>query len=80
MSKEAGLYNRGNCCPPANAIYDPPQYIYNNHYHPQEVPIVHTIEFVNQHFCIPIPRHIVKYETKDVYCSATKNPGKLRKK
>lgn len=72
MSNEFGPFYGGNCCPPAKEIYDPPQYFFKNFYHPQEVPIVHTIEIINQHHCIPIPKHIVRYETKDVCCSGSK--------
>lgn len=56
-------------CPPANAIYDPPEYVINDIYHQQVVPVVHTIETINQHHCVPVYHHIYEYKTKDVMCT-----------
>ncbi|RXZ78429.1 hypothetical protein EBB07_26935 [Paenibacillaceae bacterium] len=60
-------------CPPADAIFDPPQYVVNNVYHQQVQPIVHTIEYINQHHCVPVPHHIYTCKTKDVMCSSVRN-------
>ncbi|AQR79036.1 hypothetical protein ABNB59_18440 [Paenibacillus larvae] len=80
MSNGFGSYTGGNCCPLAKEIIDPPLYIFNHFYHPQEVPIVHTIEIINQHHCVPIPKHIIRSETKDVFSSANKKQNKSKRK
>jgi len=54
------------CCPPAGAIYDPPQYVVNDFFHPQEVPIIHTTEIINQHHCVPVPHHFHQYKVTNV--------------
>ncbi|WP_051107697.1 hypothetical protein [Paenibacillus fonticola] len=65
------LHHKGEfCCPPGEAIIDPPQYVVKDFYHPQIVPVIHQIQFINRHHCVPIPHHQYTFETKDVFCSA----------
>lgn len=72
-----GLYpyhHKGEfCCPPGKAIIDPPQYIINDFFHPQIVPVIHPIQIINKHHCVPIPHHKYTFETKDVFCSANRS-------
>ncbi|GGD73634.1 hypothetical protein [Paenibacillus nasutitermitis] len=59
------------CCPPLPAIFDPPQYIVNDYFHPQVQPIVHQIEVINQHHCVPVPEHLYTYKEKDIMCNVS---------
>lgn len=69
-----------NFCPdcPTKAIYDPPVTVYENYYHPQLVEVIHPVEIINQHHCVPQYQHIYTYTTKDQMC--TVSSVKSRKK
>lgn len=68
------------CCPPAKAIVDPPQYIFNKTYHPQQVDVIHQIEVINQHFCVPVFKHVYTVKEKDVFCSSVGKRRRARRK
>lgn len=63
----------------ANAVYAPTQYVVQDFYHPQQVPVIHPIEVINQHHVVPVPYHMYTCTTKDVYCSSARR-RKRRKK
>ncbi|CAH1197918.1 hypothetical protein PAECIP111893_01078 [Paenibacillus plantiphilus] len=67
---------------PTQTVYDPPVTLYENFYHPQVVQVIHPIEVVNQHHCVPTPHHFYTYSTKDVMCnvSSVKSKKRSRKK
>lgn len=77
-----GQQGEDTCCPPASAVYDPPQYVINDVYHPQVVPVIHHTQFINQHHCVPVPNHICTYSVKDVMCnvSSVRKSGKRNRK
>lgn len=50
------------------AIYDPPQTVYEDYYHPQKVDVIHQIEVVRRHHCVPVYHHVTTVSVKDVYC------------
>ncbi|MBN3526670.1 hypothetical protein [Paenibacillus apiarius] len=52
-------------CPPVEPVIGPTNTIVNNIFHPQLVPVIHPIEVVNCHHCVPIPRHIYTYTTRE---------------
>ncbi|GGG03280.1 hypothetical protein [Paenibacillus abyssi] len=56
-------------CPPAGPIYDPPRVVYNDYFYPQIVPVIHTVEIVNRHHCVPIPKHITQFKVRDEFCT-----------
>jgi len=58
-------------CPscPTRTVVDPPQYVYENVYHPQVVQVVHPVQLIRQHHCVPVPHHIAAFSEKDVWCS-----------
>jgi hypothetical protein len=60
-------------CPecPTQTIVDPPVTLYENYYHPQTVHVIHPIEIIKQHHCVPVPQHIYTYTTKDEYCNVS---------
>lgn len=62
-------------CPkcPTQSVVDPPYPVYKDYYHPQIVQVIHPIEVIRRHHCVPIPQHIYTYTTKDVFCGV---PGK----
>ncbi|ALS27495.1 hypothetical protein IJ21_20980 [Paenibacillus sp. 32O-W] len=51
-------------CPDA-AVYDPPRRIYRDICHPQRVHVIHPIEIVNRHHCIPVYHHRYVYSVRD---------------
>lgn len=69
-------------CPtcPAQTIVDPPRYIYENYYHPQIVQVIHPIEIIRQHYCVPIPKHTYEYSVKDVMCHESGLKKRKKKK
>ncbi|MCR8636531.1 hypothetical protein [Paenibacillus radicis (ex Xue et al. 2023)] len=60
-------------CPdcPTKTIFDPPVTMYENHFHPQLVEVIHPIEIINQHHCVPHYEHIYTATSKDVMCSVS---------
>lgn len=56
-------------CPkcPTGHIVDPPKVIYRDFYHPQLVQVIHPIEIVNRHHCVPIPHHVYTYSVRDEF-------------
>ncbi|PDO09545.1 MAG: hypothetical protein BLM47_12005 [Candidatus Reconcilbacillus cellulovorans] len=66
------------CCPPARAIVDPPEYVYRDFFHPQIVPVIHPVEIINRHHCVPVPHHIFTFTCKDVCVSSEKKHRRAR--
>ncbi|MBA9087704.1 hypothetical protein FHR92_004189 [Fontibacillus solani] len=69
-------------CPtcPEQEIVDPPQTFYENYYHPQVVNVIHPIEIIKQHHCVPVPNHIYKYCVKDVMCHVSSVKKRKKRK
>jgi len=59
------------------AIYDPPQTVYQDYYHPQEVEVIRQIEIVRRHHCVPVYHHVTTVSVRDEYSGdfADGNPG-----
>lgn len=57
-------------CPKCNgkAVYDPPQTVYEDYYHPQQVDVIHQIEVIKRHHCVPVYNHVTTVSVKNVYC------------
>jgi hypothetical protein len=57
-------------CPKCNgkAVYDPPQIVYEDYFHPQQVDVIHQIEVIKRHHCVPVYNHVTTVSVKDVYC------------
>jgi hypothetical protein len=68
-------------CPecPTQTIYDPPVTMYENFYHPQVVNVVHPIEIINQHHCVPFYNHTYTCTTKDQMCTVSSLRSKKRR-
>lgn len=54
-------------CPPTDPVYTDPSVVYQDYYYPQIVPVVHTVQIVKRHHCVPVPKHICNYVVKDEY-------------
>ncbi|BBI33047.1 hypothetical protein [Cohnella abietis] len=54
------------CC--AKTVFDPPQAIYEDYYHPQHVEVVQQIEVIRRHHCVPVYHHVTTCTVKDVFC------------
>ncbi|MBW5447432.1 hypothetical protein GE107_15345 [Cohnella sp. CFH 77786] len=57
-------------------VVDPPQYVYQDYYHPQPVTVVHPIQVIRRHHCVPCPQHVYAYGEQDVWCSSVENRRK----
>ncbi|GAC43296.1 hypothetical protein [Paenibacillus popilliae] len=79
MTHEYKKYAGEEFCCPSKAIFDPPQYVFNKTYHPQKVDVIHPIEIINQHFCVPVLKHVCTVKEKDVFCSGTRKRRRARK-
>ncbi|MDF2926881.1 MAG: hypothetical protein K0R57_5795 [Paenibacillaceae bacterium] len=53
---------------PTQTISDPPRVVYRDYYHPQIVEVIHPIEIVNRHHCVPVPVHLYTCVERDEYC------------
>jgi hypothetical protein len=42
-------------------VYDPPVTVINDVYHPQIVEVVHVINVVDRHHCVPVEKHLYQY-------------------
>ncbi|OAB43134.1 hypothetical protein [Paenibacillus antarcticus] len=45
-------------CPAVDPIVCDPIVVVRDHYFTQVVPVIHTIQVVNRHHCIPVEKHI----------------------
>jgi len=63
-------------CPPLGPIIDPPTRVYNDFYYPQPMPIIHPVEIVNRHHCVPVPQHYVTYTVRDEVCATPGRAGR----
>ncbi|UQZ85842.1 hypothetical protein SK3146_05132 [Paenibacillus konkukensis] len=59
-----------HCCPPADPIITDPRRIVRNFYHPQLVQVIHPVEVVNRHHCVPVYQHSISYCEKDEFCGS----------
>ncbi|WP_240489058.1 hypothetical protein [Cohnella thermotolerans] len=66
-------HHHPNC--PTQTVYDPPQVVYENFFHPQVVNVVHPVEVIRRHHCVPIPHHVFTCVTKDVWCDTAEIRG-----
>lgn len=66
-------------CPPATVV-GPPIRAAREFFHPQIVQVIHPIEVINRHHCVPIPQHVVTYAEKDVPCGPGLTVSGLKKK
>lgn len=52
-------------CPKVSPVVTSPTVVYRDFYHPQVVPVVHPVEIVNRHHCVPCPQHVYTYSSRD---------------
>lgn len=57
----------GKLCP-TQQVVDPPIKVFEDVFHPQIVRVIHPIEVVRRHHCVPIPHHIYTCITRDEFC------------
>ncbi|RED61686.1 hypothetical protein [Cohnella lupini] len=57
-------------CPKCNdkAVFDPPQTVFEDYYHPQQVNVIHQVKVVRRHHCVPVYCHTTTVSVEDVYC------------
>lgn len=57
-------------CPqcPRKTVLDPPIVRREPVYHPQVVDVIHQVEIIREHYCVPVPHHVYQYVVKDEYC------------
>ncbi|MFF2094097.1 hypothetical protein [Paenibacillus sp. NPDC058174] len=46
---------------PTVRVYDPPVTVFNDIFHPQIVEVVHRVNVVNRHHCVPCEKHLYEY-------------------
>lgn len=56
---------------PAQSVVDPPEIVYEDYFHPQVVQVIHPIEVIRRHHCVPVPHHVFTVSCKDVFCGGT---------
>lgn len=62
--------HHGHHCP-AQTVFDPPVRVVRNIYHPQLVRVIHPIEVVNRHHCVPVYEHCYTVIEKNEQCSVS---------
>lgn len=57
-------------CPKCKAetVFDPPVTKVENVYHPRVVNVVHQIEILRRHHCVPVPCHTYTVTVRDEFC------------
>jgi len=65
-------------CPqcPTRTVVDPPVRAYEDIFHPQIVNVIHPIEIIRRHHCVPVPNHIVTYTVRDETCGISSRRSK----
>lgn len=71
-----------HCCPPVRVVA-PAQVIVQDIFDPQLVQVIHPINIVSRHHCVPVYEHLVSYNfasepPKAAVCSTT--PRRKRRK
>lgn len=55
---------------PCNTKLDPvmldPVQVYEDFYYPQEYEVIHTVEVIRRHHCVPCPKHVHVVVERDV--------------
>ncbi len=46
---------------PTVRVYDPPVTVINDVFHPQIVEVVHQVNVVTRHHCVPVEKHFYQY-------------------
>lgn len=46
-------------------VYDPPVTVFNDVFHPQIVEVVHQVNVVTRHHCVPCEKHIFEISFQD---------------
>ncbi|MCE5171698.1 hypothetical protein LQV63_20665 [Paenibacillus profundus] len=67
-------------CPPAEPIICPTAPIIRDFFHPQILPVIHPIEIVNRHHCVPIPRHFFTFNTIEEGVATISRVNKKKKR
>jgi spore coat protein D len=65
-------------CPQASPIFTDPTQVIRNFYYPQIQPVIHPVEIINRHHCVPIPQHMVACCVKDEVCTISSRNGNSR--
>ncbi|OMF13062.1 hypothetical protein BK127_20925 [Paenibacillus sp. FSL H7-0331] len=71
-------YNNNFQCPPADPVFTDPTQVIRNYYYPQPVPVIHPVEVINRHHCVPVPHHFVSCTVKDEVCTVSSRSMKKR--
>jgi hypothetical protein len=58
-------------CPqcPTKTIVDPPVRVVQDVFHPQIVQVIHPIEIIRRHHCVPVPVHLYTCTSRDEFCN-----------
>lgn len=54
-------------CPPVDPIMTDPQRVVRDFYHHQVVEVIHPVEIINRHHCIPVYQHKFCYSERDEF-------------
>jgi hypothetical protein len=64
MVKEMNRMSQCRNCP-TQTVVDPPITRFADYYYPQIVQVIHPIEIVRRHHCVPVPVHIYTCTVRD---------------
>ncbi|WP_166241020.1 hypothetical protein [Paenibacillus turpanensis] len=67
-------------CPPVSPVTAPTKVVYEDYFYPQPVQIVHPVQIVRRHHCVPVPYHTVAYNVTDEAAAAVCSHKKSRKR
>jgi len=56
---------------PTRQVVDPPVQFFQDYFYPQIVQVIHPIEIVRRHHCVPVPHHVAAYSIKDEMCTVS---------
>ena len=61
---------QNNMCPPTDPAVMDPQRIVRDFYHHQVVQVIHPVEIINRHHCIPVYEHKYCFTVRDEMAQA----------
>ncbi|HZG55635.1 hypothetical protein [Paenibacillus sp.] len=73
-------YTGFNGCPAQGPIAAPTQTIVENVYHPMPVQVVHPIQIVKRHHCVPVYQHVTTVTVVDEAAANVCGVGRKPKK
>ncbi|WP_127531264.1 hypothetical protein [Paenibacillus kobensis] len=61
-------YHHKHCQGKLDPVMLDPVQVYEDYYYPQEYEVIHAVEVIRRHHCVPVPKHVHVVYERDVEC------------